>query len=88
MLTKTDLNQIREIFREEQRAEIGNLKLSLKAEMKLMRMEIQNEIRDLEERVKNIEIKIDKIIDFFDREHLNLLSRVERLEHHLNLPQN
>lgn len=69
MLTKTDLNQIRKIFREEQRVEIGNLGSSLRSEMKLMRMEIQNDIRDLEERVKNIEVKIDKI-----GQHLNLPS--------------
>lgn len=66
MLTKTDLNQIRKIFREEQRVEIGNLGSSLRAEMKLMRIEIQNEIRDLEDRVKNVEIQIDKIVRHFN----------------------
>lgn len=66
MLTKTDLNQIRKIFREEQRVEIGNLGSSLRSEMKLMRMEIQNDIRDLEDRVKNVEIRIDKIAQHFN----------------------
>lgn len=66
MLTKTDLNQIRKIFREEQEVELGNLKSSLRSEMKLMRMEIQNEIRTLEERIRNIEVKIDKIAQHFN----------------------
>jgi hypothetical protein len=35
-----------------------------------------------------IQKEIKKIVDFFDREHLGLMGRVERIEHHLNLPSN
>lgn len=97
MLTKTDLSQIRQIvrqiIREEVEAESKSLRENLQGEIKLARIEIQNDIRQLAERAKNVEIAINKIqkdiksiVDFFDKEHLELRKRVKRLEEHLNLP--
>lgn len=86
MLTKADLSQIRKIFREEQETE----KEEFRGEMKLWRIELQKEIRDLKDHFKNLEIKINKIqkdikiiINFFDRENLEFKRRPEKLEEHL-----
>lgn len=93
MLTKTDLSQIRKIVREETETESRSLKEELQGEVKLARIELQKDIRELTSRVKNIEILIDKIqkdiksiVNFFDKESLQLRKRVERIEEHLNLP--
>jgi DNA replication protein DnaD len=93
MLTKTDLSQIRKIIREEVEAESKPLREDLQGEIKLARIEIQNDIRGLTERAKNLEIATNKIqkdiksvVDFFDKEHLELRKRVKHLEEHQNLP--
>lgn len=92
MLTKADLSNIRKIIREEVESESVNVKEELVAEIKLSRMELQKEIRALAERVKNLEIGVRKIqkdvktvINFFDKEYLNLRKRVEVIEEHLRL---
>ncbi|MDO8551829.1 MAG: hypothetical protein Q7S03_04095 [bacterium] len=75
MLTKVDLKKIQELLR----AEIGNETASLKSdvlgEIKLARIEIQNDLREIEKRVKNTEIVTSKIqkdikavIEFLDGE--------------------
>lgn len=101
MLTKSDLSQIkkliqeetRKIVREEVEVELDDFKSSLTAELKLTRMRIEGEIGQLSNRVKNLEIasrriekKLDKAIDFLDRDIMNTLKRVERIETHLKLP--
>ena len=93
MLTKTDLNQIRKVVREEIETESRSLEENLQGEIKLVRIEIQKDIRALTNRVKSLEIitnriqkDIKSIINFFDKEFLQLRKRVEKVEEHLNLP--
>lgn len=93
MLTKTDLNQIRKVVREEVEIESKSSKEDLQGEIKLVRIEIQKDIRTLTNRVKSLEIitnriqkDIKSIINFFDKEFLQLRKRVEKVEEHLNLP--
>jgi len=93
MLTKTDLNQIRKVVREEVEGESKSLKEELQGEIKLVRIEIQKDIRALTNRIKNLEIVTNKIqkdiksiINFFDKEFLRLRKRVEKVEEHLNIP--
>lgn len=93
MLTKTDLNQIRKVVREEIEGESRSLKEDLQGEIKLVRIEIQKDIQALTNRIKNLEIVTNKIqkdiksiINFFDKEFLRLRKRVEKVEEHLNLP--
>jgi len=93
MLTKTDLNQIRKVVREEIEGESKSLKEDLQGEIKLVRIEIQKDIRALTNRVKSLEIATNKIqkdiksiINFFDKEFLQLRKRVEKVEEHLNIP--
>ncbi len=92
MLTKTDLSQIRKVVREEVEEEGKNTKNELQAEIKLTRMEIQSEQINIKDRLKNLEIAakkiqktVDTIIDFFDRQNLNIRKRVERIEESLGL---
>jgi len=73
MFTKTDFLQIRKIIREEIEAELKPLQEDLRGEIKLARIEIQKDIRDLKSKIKDLEISNNKI-------------QVEHLENHLNLP--
>jgi len=95
MLTKNDFLQIRKIVRREIEAESKSLQDDLLGEIKLSRIEIQKDIRELKSRIKNLEITTNKIqedikkfVGFFDEEYLQARKRVERLESHLNLPSN
>jgi len=95
MLTKNDLLQIKKVVRGEVEAESKSLQEDLRGEIKLSRMEIQNDVRSLKDKVKNIEISnnkiqkdIKKVVNFFDEESLQVNKRVERLENHLNLSTN
>lgn len=86
MLIKTDLSQIKKIIREEIETETANLATSLRSEIKIARMEIQNDIKNLLSRMKDLEIavkgiqkdlkrienKINKSIDFLDSDYLAL----------------
>lgn len=60
-------------------------------------MRIQNDIDEVKNRVKNVEIRLTKvhkdlkedikhITDFLDKENMQTRKRVIRIEHHLNLP--
>lgn len=97
MLTKQDLNQIKKVVRDEIVSEAKNTKSSLRSEMKLSRMEIQDDLHDLTDRIinfeqqtgknfKSVNKKLDKVIDYFDLKELSLEKRTRRLETHLNLP--
>lgn len=95
MLTKEDLDaiktlirdEVREIVREELEIESQSIKADLQGEIKLARIEIQQDVRELKNRVKNLEIQVSKIqkdiksiVDFFDKEYLALRKRVDKLE--------
>lgn len=104
MLTKTDLNQIRKIVREEVEIESNDLRKGLQGEIKLSRMGIQTDIKKLTQRTKNLEIQSNKMqkditqikktttktqkdlvstINFFDKEHIETVRRVKRVEQHI-----
>ena len=61
MLTKTDLKEIKKIVREETEAESENTKNELLSEMKMNMIRTVEELRELNTRNKNLEIKINKI---------------------------
>jgi len=54
MLTKTDFLQIRKIIREEVETESKSLQEDLQGEIKLARIEIQKDIRDLKGKIKDL----------------------------------
>ncbi len=61
MLDKTDFLQIRKIIREEVEVESKSLQEDLRGEIKLSRIEIQKDIRDLKGKIKNLEINSNKV---------------------------
>lgn len=79
MLTKTDLAQIRKLVREEVETEGENIRTDLLGEMKLMRMGIQNDLRILQDRVKNVEVKANSL----DKSMTSLEGRMEKLENRI-----
>lgn len=55
MLTKTDLSKIKKVVRDEVVSESKTTNLGLRSEIKMARMQIQNELRSLTDRVKDLE---------------------------------
>lgn len=100
MLTKQDLNQIKKVVRDEVVSEAKNTERNLRSEMKMSRIEIQNDLSGITGRLINLEqqsIKTAKDIkkikkdaaftaNFLDKEHLGLEKRVRRIEINLRLP--
>lgn len=92
MLNKTDLKEIRKIIREEIETEAENIKNELQSEMKMNMVRVVGEMNQFSSRLKNLEIKINKIqkdlkiaVNFLDKEGLNLQKRVDKIEGHLHL---
>ena len=97
MLTKQDLKAIKSVVRDEVVSEAETTKSNLRAEIKMSRIRIQEDISNLTDRVKNLEQKtdinnkyisqvdkkVDLVIKAFDREYLDLQKRVSRVETHL-----
>ena len=82
MLTKTDIQRIRGVVREEIEAEVSNAKTSLESQIRMSRMQVQHDISQLGDKVKDIEIDlkdikkrvrktektVDIMIDMFDKD--------------------
>ena len=77
MLTKNDLDQIKNIVQETVQNEVS----PLKNEVKMLKKDINNLIIS----VKNIRKDIRIIISLFDEDYTNLEIRTNRIEKHLNL---
>ncbi len=60
MLTTDDLKTIRKIIREEIENEVKVAKLDLDAEIRRSRMLVQEDIGELKDRIKNLEIQLRK----------------------------
>ncbi len=74
MLTKQDLSQIQKVVREEIKP--------LKQDVSVLKQDMSTVKKDIVE----IRRDIKTVVRFFDREYLELRSRVERIEEHLRLP--
>jgi len=92
MLTKNEFKEFRKIIREEIEAESENMTNELQTEMKVNMMRTIGELKELNTRIKNVEVKLNKIqkdvrytVDFLDKEGFKTQKRVERLENHLHL---
>lgn len=75
MLTKDDLSQIKVIVQGETRKIVQNE----------TRRIVKEEIAPLKRDVTKIRKDVDTIVNFFDREYLELRERVENIEHHLGI---
>ncbi len=59
MLTKNDLDQIRKVVRQEVEVEVKDSTQTLESQIRLSRMQVQANIGALDNRTKNVEIKLD-----------------------------
>lgn len=89
MLTRNDLELIRQIMREEitgiQRNVPQMIENGIKKTVPQM---IEKALKPIKRDIKSLKRGQDIIISFFDRDSLELRSRVDRIERHLKLPSN
>lgn len=96
MLIKSDLSEIRKIVREEVENETHAIKDELQSDITMSRMRIQQDINELTDRTKNLEIRITKmhtdlrnevkmVSHFLDKENMETVKRVEKIEDNLGL---
>lgn len=92
MLTKTDLQQIRGVVREEVEAEVGNAKSDLASNITRVQLRNSSDLMDIQNRLKNLEVGQRKIqkdlnfqINFLDKDHLSNLRRIQRIEEKLQI---
>lgn len=98
MLTKSDFLEIRKIIREEIENESKSIKDELGADINLTRIRLQNDIEELKDRIKNLEIRVTKIhkelkeeikliAHLLDKDNMKTLKRVRIIETKLGIPQ-
>ncbi len=96
MLTKTDFTEIRKIIREEVEDEVTSVKDEIQADINMSRMRVQADISELKDRMKNFEIRVTKmhkelkeeiklVSHTLDKENMQTLKRVKRLEEHIGI---
>lgn len=91
MLTSKDLGQIRKVVHEEIQAETPKIVRDIiqTETPKIVRVESENIIKRELKPIKADIVKIRKdmktIVNFFDREYLDLRQRVDKIEEHLGL---
>ncbi len=96
MLTKSDLEQIRHIVREEIENEVTVAKDDIQTDLTMSKVLIQENIDQVKDRVKNIEIKTTRmhkelkgeirlVTNFLDKENVKTLKRVVKIENHLGI---
>lgn len=61
MLTKIDLDQIRKVIRQEVKVEVKDSTSTLGSQIRLSRMQVQSDISGLDDRTKNVEIRLDDL---------------------------
>lgn len=77
MLTKQDLSQIRTIIREEVGNEVKAAKEELGADIIMARIRVQNDIEELKNRVKNVEIRLTGLETKIIKMHRDLKNEIK-----------
>ncbi len=92
MLTKSDLQQIRGVIREEVETEVGNAKSDLASDITRVQLRNSSDLMAIQNRLKNLEIGQRKIqkdinyqIDILDKDHLSNSRRIKRIEEELQI---
>lgn len=87
MLTKSDLRQIGVVVRGEVKDQLSSEAKSLRTEIKEdTKSIIKLELKTIKEDIEKIRKDAKTIVNFFDREYLELRERVERIENFLKIP--
>ena len=66
MLTKEDIKELRNVFREEIEAEVGTMRDELTSQIILTKMELRSDFRGVENRLKNVVKRIKDIESHLD----------------------
>ncbi len=96
MLTPDDLKQMRKVMREEIENESQTIREELGSEIRMSRIRLQEDLEEVKDRVKNIDIRLTnvhkdlkeeiKLVSHtLDKENMKTAKRVTRLEKHLEL---
>ena len=96
MLTKEDVKELRNVFREEIEAEVGTMQDELTSQIVLTKMELRSDFGGVENRLKNVEIKLGRLektvnvtIKMFNEDDTKLVRRIKNIESHLDIvPKN
>ena len=75
MLTKQDLSEIQKIVQQETSVIVEKAIAPIKKDISTMKSDISQ-----------IRSDVKTVVNFFDKEYLELRKRVERIEEHLHLP--
>jgi hypothetical protein len=91
MLTKTDLDQIRKVIRQEVKIEVKDSARTLDSQIRLSRMQVQGNIGEVDDRIKNVEIKLDDVANNVkktqkDISQMQQRKRIVSLEEHVGRP--
>ncbi|OGH20095.1 MAG: hypothetical protein A3D74_03365 [Candidatus Levybacteria bacterium RIFCSPHIGHO2_02_FULL_37_13] len=88
MLTKSDLQQIERIVRTIVREEVENetqaIKNELQADITMSRVRVQNDIGELKDRIKNIDIRLTKLENKVTKMHKDLKNEIKMVVHYLD----
>lgn len=83
MLTKSDLNQIRTIVREEVKDQVND---AFSAQVpNIIDSTLKKELKPIKEDITKIRKDMKTIVGFFDAEYLQLRKRIERIEELLKI---
>jgi len=63
MLTKNDLDQIRKVIRQEVKVEVKDSTHTLESQIRLSRMQLQANMGELDDRIKNVEIRQEDTVN-------------------------
>lgn len=88
MLTKTDLDHIRKVVRQEVKVEVTDATRTLDSQIRLSRMRVQASIGELDDRVKNVEIKLSDVGDQVEetrKDVVDVKKRVGKIEETVDL---
>ena len=81
MLSKDDLKQIKIIVA----GEVGNQTILQNKGFSGKFNSLTEEVKGIKKDILNVQKDLDTVIQFFDRDYLELCGRVERIEKHLGI---
>lgn len=73
MLTRIDLDQIRKVIRQEVKVEVKDSTKTLESQIRLSRMQVQTDISQVDDRIKNVEIRVDDMTNNVKKTHKDVL---------------
>ena len=98
MVTKSDIATLRKVIREEVSNESQTIRDELGSDITTSGFHLRDEISQLTDRIKNLEIRstknhnevkkeIKQVLNFLDKDNMQTRKRVIRIEQHLGLNQ-